>query len=414
MPLQTYPETPEQEAARINSASGDPEGITAQQVANNRALNQSLTSFATGGFAGSGAGSNPFSQLVTQLSTSISQATNQGIAALPTDTSVLSKAKLDSVIDQYGGGLTSGYNQFSQLTGEITSGLGGIADTVQTTFSGAVSTLQSAAGSLSNISADVASSINKLTGGSLAGGLSDLAVGISGAAGSLNNILSLFRGSNIPQGAELFVRQGTPIKVLPRAENDWRVRILGPFDLFGTNTLFDKLKATNGVVWPFTPNVTVSTKAEYTGTNPIHGNYTFHSYKSSMIDDIQISGDFICETEDEAAYWIAATTFFKTATKMFFGESAYAGNPPIICRLSGYGSSIFNEVPVIIKSFSVDLKDDVNYIKCNTFGTNTWVPILSTISVTVAPIYNRENLRKFKIEDYARGKMVGTNGVGYI
>jgi hypothetical protein len=62
----------------------------------------------------------------------------------------------------------------------------------------------------------------------------------------------------------------------------------------------------------------------------------------------------------------------------------------------------------------VDLKDDVNYIRCNTFGTNTWVPVVSSISVTVSPIYNRENLRKFKLQDYAQGKMTGSSGVGYI
>jgi hypothetical protein len=67
---------------------------------------------------------------------------------------------------------------------------------------------------------------------------------------------------------------------------------------------------------------------------------------------------------------------------------------------------------VIIKAFSVDLKDDVNYIRCNTFGTNTWVPVLSTISVTVTPVYNRRRLRKFSLQDYSRGK--AADNVGYI
>jgi hypothetical protein len=132
------------------------------------------------------------------------------------------------------------------------------------------------------------------------------------------------------------------------------------------------------------------------------------------VDDIQISGEFSCETETDAAYWIAATTFFKTATKMFFGTGEKAGNPPIICNLTGYGSSIFERVPVIITAFSVDLKDDVNYVRCNAFGTSTWVPVLSTISVTVKPIYNRRRMRTFSLEDYARGKMADKDGVGYI
>ena len=133
-----------------------------------------------------------------------------------------------------------------------------------------------------------------------------------------------------------------------------------------------------------------------------------------MVDDITITGEFSCETETDAAYWIAATTFFKTATKMFFGQGEFAGNPPLICNLTGYGASIFDKVPVIVKSFSVDLKDDVNYVRCNSFGTNTWVPVLSTITVVVSPVYNRQRMRQFSLQDYARGKTADSSGVGYI
>ena len=149
----------------------------------------------------------------------------------------------------------------------------------------------------------------------------------------------------------------------------------------------------------------------------IHSNYQVHSYKNSVVDDIQISGDFTCETESDAAYWIAATTFFKTATKMFFGQGAYAGNPPLVCNLSGYGASVFDNIPVIVKSFSVDLKDDVNYIHCDKWKTNTWVPVVSTITVTVAPIYSRQRLRQFSLQDYASGGMsmkASGGGVGYL
>jgi hypothetical protein len=207
------------------------------------------------------------------------------------------------------------------------------------------------------------------------------------------------------------MKQGSPIQLQPNAKNDWRVRINAQWNIFNS-PLFKLLENTGGVVWPYNPNITVSTKANYTAIDATHSNYSFQAYKNSVVDDIQISGEFSCETETDAAYWIAATTFFKTATKMFFGEGENAGNPPIVCNLSGYGSSIFDKVPVIVKAFSVDLKDDVNYIRCNTFGTNTWVPVLSTISVTVTPVYNRRRLRKFSLQDYSRGK--AADNVGYI
>ena len=99
---------------------------------------------------------------------------------------------------------------------------------------------------------------------------------------------------------------------------------------------------------------------------------------------------------------------------MFFGQGENAGNPPIVCNLSGYGASVFDNVPIVIKGFTVNLGNDVNYVKCNTFGTTTWVPVLSKIECTVVPVYSRERLRKFNLQDFARGKTAGSDGIGFL
>jgi hypothetical protein len=223
----------------------------------------------------------------------------------------------------------------------------------------------------------------------------------------------LRRATNIPEGASYVKQQSSAIKLQPGSKNDWRVKIQAPWNVFESK-MFNILEETGGVVFPFLPNITVSTKANYTNVDLVHSNYPFYAYKNSTVDEIMISGEFSSETEIDAAYWIAATTFFKTATKMFFGQGENAGNPPIICNLTGYGASVFDRVPIIITNFSVELKDDVNYIQCNVFGTNTWVPVLSNISVTVIPIYSRESLRKFDLKKYAAGKMISESGVGYL
>lgn len=356
---------------------------------------------------------NPIARLVASVSEGIAKATNEAQAKLPAAGNAVSKANLDKKISSLSGELGSGLNGLtSNLPND--SALGGLAGTVRNNVSGAIDTLRSVAGSTSNIAADISGSLNKLTGGNLAGGIQSLAGSISSAAGMLNNILSLKRGANLPSGAETFIKQGSAITLSPGAKDDWRVRLTCQWNIFKGNDIFTLLQDTGGVVWPYMPNITVSTKANYTNMEPTHSNYATYAYKNSVVDDISISGEFSCENETDAAYWIAATTFFKTATKMFFGQGEFAGNPPLICNLTGYGSSIFDKVPVIVKSFSVDLKDDVNYVRCNTFGTNTWVPVLSTITVTVAPIYNRQRLRQFNLQDYAVGRMADADGVGYL
>jgi hypothetical protein len=177
------------------------------------------------------------------------------------------------------------------------------------------------------------------------------------------------------------------------------------------------------MVFPLTPNITVTHKASYTTVEPVHNNFAFQGYKSSNVDDITISCDFPVNSYYDGRYWIAATNFLKSATKMFYGQSSPQGNPPIVCQLSGYGAHVFNDIPVVIKSYQVELKDNVQYKMIGAteaMGLSkdmgnfvadknvTWVPMNSTITVVVSPVYNREKLRQFSLQDYSAG---GTKGV---
>jgi hypothetical protein len=207
---------------------------------------------------------------------------------------------------------------------------------------------------------------------------------------------------------------------------DWRVKLYTNFSVLGGagNPMFKMLEETGGMVFPLTPNITVTHKAAYTTTEPIHNNFAYQGFKFSNVEDITISCEFPVNTHYEGKYWIAATTFLKSATKMFYGQSIPAGSPPIVCKLRGYGAHIFNDIPVVIKSYQVELKDNVQYkmigasemfSKITSDVTPvlsqdpnvTWVPTMSQITVVVSPVYNREKLRQFSLQDYAKGGMKG-------
>jgi hypothetical protein len=374
---------------------------------------------------------NPLATIVARISAEVQPAANATAAAF-TNTSpgnVLDKTNLDRKVNDLSQGIGSGSNwagvaafgkTYTPIGGaEINSAVGnksGIATLVQK----GANTLQSAAAGIANGFSDLnrlASSANKLTGGNVAGAIQNFAAKVSGAAGQINNLLSLARGKDIPKGAELFADQTGATEIESNADSDWRVRIRLQsaetyYELLGKNPFVDLIVARRGVVWPYTPNLTLTTKANYTSIDSVHNNYPFYAYKNSSVDDITISGDWSVETTEDAENWIAATMFFRTVTKMFFGQSTNSGNPPPICVLDGYGASVFKNIPVIVKSFSVDFKEDVNYI--NYPQTSTWVPILSTISVTVAPIYSRSRLRQFNLQNYAAGKMIDSQGVGFL
>ncbi len=193
--------------------------------------------------------------------------------------------------------------------------------------------------------------------------------------------------------------------------NDHRVRIWTDFTVFGTNPYFKLLTDTNGVIFPYTPNISLTYKANYTQQEGIiHNNFPYQAYKNSSIEDITIQAEFTVQTNPEGQYWLAAMNFFKTATKMFYGKSQPVGFPPVLCQLSGYGTEILPNVPVIIKSFQVDLKDSVQYMEIHSLNaqkTKQFVPMNSTVTIICAPIYSRTQTREFNIQKFARGDELG-------
>jgi hypothetical protein len=151
---------------------------------------------------------------------------------------------------------------------------------------------------------------------------------------------------------------------------------------------------------------------------------------------LNIIGEFPVQNQQDAKHWVATVNFLRTATKMFFGSDndSLKGNPPPILHLSGYGSHMFQKVPVVLNSFNVELRSGIDYISTkqeatpfqstpqnihfdvNSTEEQTWAPTLSNISVLVTPIYSRDSIKNFSMKDFVRGKLngKGDNEVGFI
>lgn len=161
--------------------------------------------------------------------------------------------------------------------------------------------------------------------------------------------------------------------------NDWRVRLsLGP----GAKYLYNATPAgvlaplaanggTDGVIFPYTPSITTNYSANYEQYDLIHSNYRGLFYKNSRVGDIQLRGTFTAQNTTEANYLLATIHFFRSVTKMFYGQDAERGTPPPICLLNGFGGYQFSDHPVVISSFNYTLPNDVDYIRTtnpNNFG----------------------------------------------
>ena len=115
---------------------------------------------------------------------------------------------------------------------------------------------------------------------------------------------------------------------------------------------FTPLKDTGGVLFPYTPVITMGFKANYEMENLLQNNYSTPYYTGSKVDGIGIQARFTAQDATEAAYVLAMMTFFRTATKMFYGASQNKGTPPPILFLDGYGQNVLDHIPVVIIDFS--------------------------------------------------------------
>lgn len=263
------------------------------------------------------------------------------------------------------------------------------------------------------------------------------------------------------------------------AGTDWRVRVsISPN---ATNLLYNDpspsilspLKNTNGVIFPYVPQLTIQHSARYNNQNLTHTNYANYFYESSEVSAIQITADFTVQNTSEAEYFMAALYFFRAATKMFYGNSGiYQGSPPPILYLDGYGAHYLPHVPCVLTQFSHTMPSDVDYMEvqqvANTTttenkeadgvgtipgttspanpggvrinyagaagdsvknvlaankvgGKNTtttvnkvWnrVPTASSFSLTLQPVYSRSSQRRFNYNDFSQGKLI-TGPTGY-
>jgi len=241
---------------------------------------------------------------------------------------------------------------------------------------------------------------------------------------------------------------------------DWRVRLaLAPgaeYMYAGPNPgILQPLQATNGVVFPYTPAIAVNYAANYNPIDITHSNYKVQQYTNSSVDNVTLTCDFTAQDVYEARYILAVIHFFRSMTKMFYGQDQepIRGTPPPLCYLFGLGAYQFSAHPLAISGFTYNLPQDVDYIqtmapapagsdsvlndimnadiddqiKQNRLGTQcivggsvpktqfmsvpkdiaTWVPTKISLSISCVPIMSRNQTSNyFSLNDYASGKLI--------
>lgn len=299
---------------------------------------------------------------------------------------------------------------------------------------------------------------------------------IAGAISSSNGIASTMRSLNLPAAGEAVGDIMSAVSLFGGDDadpNDWRVRLSIPnWVSFKNSPVLKPLKKAGGLIFPYTPTITIKGASSYSGMQTTHTNYTFQAYQRSDPGQIIINAPMYVEDTEQALYWIGMVHYLRSVHKMFMGNDPKAGNPPPIVFLNGYGNYVFKNVPVVITSFDVQLTPDCDYIGTNVVGSSisgmgtiagnvggladqvgsalpglsgitsvisdvanignqvggmlgsfgvggttsggrSYVPTKSSINLTLQPVYSRDNARKFSLDQFVVGGYMN-NYFGYV
>jgi hypothetical protein len=242
---------------------------------------------------------------------------------------------------------------------------------------------------------------------------------------------------------------------------DWRVRLrLAPQSNYLYNAqnpgIMQPLRVTDGIIFPYTPSIDTSYRANYESYDLTHSNYRGYFYKNSYVDAISLKAQFTAQDTNEANYLLAVITFLKSATKMFYGQDTQRGAPPPLVYLSGFGDYQFREHACVISQFQYNLPDNIDYIRAGspnnvglnltsirdrqsvatnsifgsinrlaaaflpkggttgaaappTLGLNrpTYVPTKIDINLTLFPMQSRQQVSKqFSLKEFANGNLI--------
>jgi hypothetical protein len=108
------------------------------------------------------------------------------------------------------------------------------------------------------------------------------------------------------------------------------------------------------------------------------------------VDGVNIKAVFTAQDTAEANYLLAVIHFFRSVTKMFYGQDSQAGSPPPLVFLSGLGDFQFNNHPCVVSQFNYSLPSDVNYIRAQSTNNNNTSQLNSRMRQTTLgnPISN--------------------------
>ncbi len=136
------------------------------------------------------------------------------------------------------------------------------------------------------------------------------------------------------------------------------------------NFLQAQLGEVGGLIFPYTPKISMSYAVNYETTDIPQSNVQYNSYKNSPPPSIDVTAHFTADEKSQAKHMLSAIWFLQALSKCDVGDGktyyttavkSGGGLPPPILYFNAYEQMLEN-IPVVLKSFSFSYPDDIDYV----------------------------------------------------
>ena len=129
---------------------------------------------------------------------------------------------------------------------------------------------------------------------------------------------------------------------------------------------------------------------------------SFHAYEGTDSRQFNIEGKFFCSWEGEVG---VNNRVLQVIRSLVMPDYNKTGAPPTPVKLFAYGSQNIHALPCLVKSYTMNYPNDVDYV-IDIEDKNLTMPSVFTLGVSLIEQHSIHELRKFSLDDFRIGAMV--------
>ena len=151
------------------------------------------------------------------------------------------------------------------------------------------------------------------------------------------------------------------------------------------------------------PTLTESRAARYQPESLLHAPESFNAYEGTDSREFQIEGKFFSQTEGDIE---VNNQILHVMRSLVMPDYNKTGAPPTPVRLFAYGTKNIHALPCLVKTYTMNYPNDVDYVVSNQTQGAVTMPIVFTLSLSLVEQHSVTELQKFTLDDFRAGTMV--------